>query len=129
MSQNNLGDKVLVSVSTQYVDDQSDPAEERFVFTYSITIHNTSDIAVKLKSRYWLITDSNGKKVEVQGDGVIGQQPILKPDAKFHYTSGAVVETPVATMEGYYVMINKLDETEFHAPINVFRLAQPNILN
>ncbi|MCU4675086.1 Co2+/Mg2+ efflux protein ApaG [Catenovulum sp. 2E275] len=125
----NPQDAIQIQTETYYVDEQSDPKEDRYVFAYTITIHNKGNQAVQLKSRYWLITDSNGKKVEVQGDGVIGQQPVIKPNGKFQYTSGAVVDTPVATMEGHYDMIEVENEQSFKAPINVFRLAQPNILN
>lgn len=122
-------DFIKVETTTHYIDDQSDPAADRYVFAYTITIRNEGDKIVQLKSRYWLITDSNGKKVEVQGDGVIGQQPVIKPNGKFQYTSGAVIETPVATMQGYYDMVIADDETQFKADIPIFRLAQPNILN
>ncbi|EWH09112.1 CO2+/MG2+ efflux protein ApaG [Catenovulum agarivorans DS-2] len=120
---------IQVDTETHFVEEQSDAAADRYVFAYTITIRNNSDQPVQLKSRYWLITDSNGKKTEVSGDGVIGQQPSIKPGGKFVYTSGAVVETPVATMQGYYNMINLADQSSFETQIPVFRLAQPNILN
>ncbi|WAJ70381.1 Co2+/Mg2+ efflux protein ApaG [Catenovulum adriaticum] len=125
----NPQESIQIQTETYYVDEQSDPNEDRYVFAYTITIQNKGQQAVQLKSRYWLITDSNGKKVEVQGDGVIGQQPVIKPNGKFQYTSGAVVDTPVATMQGYYDMIEIESASPFKANIDVFRLAQPNILN
>lgn len=125
----NPQESIQIETETYYVDEQSDPSEDRYVFAYTITIQNKGQQAVQLKSRYWLITDSNGKKVEVQGDGVIGQQPVIKPNGKFQYTSGAVVDTPVATMEGYYEMVEIESASPFKANIDVFRLAQPNILN
>ncbi|WP_016954179.1 Co2+/Mg2+ efflux protein ApaG [Catenovulum sp. SX2] len=120
---------IQIDTETHYVEEQSDAAANRYVFAYTITIQNMSDHPVQLKSRYWLISDSNGKKTEVSGDGVIGQQPNIKPGGKFVYTSGAVVETPVATMQGYYTMLNLSDQSSFETQIPVFRLAQPNILN
>lgn len=125
----NPQESIQIQTETYYVDEQSDPNEDRYVFAYTITIQNKGQQSVQLKSRYWLITDSNGKKVEVQGDGVIGQQPVIKPNGKFQYTSGAVVDTPVATMQGYYDMIEIESASPFKANIDVFRLAQPNILN
>lgn len=124
-----INPNVVVTSATQYIEDQSDPEQNRYVFAYTVTINNQGDMPVQLKSRYWLITDSNGKKTQVEGDGVIGQQPTIKPGRQFQYTSGAVVETPVATMEGFYVMATKDPVTTFNAPISVFRLALPNILN
>ncbi len=119
---------IEISTTSQYVEDQSVPDTDRYVFAYTITITNQGEQAAKLLNRFWLITDSDGKKNEVSGSGVIGKQPLIKPGESFEYTSGSVVETPVATMEGHYEM-QADDGTLFLAPINVFRLAIPNILN
>ena len=78
--------------------------------------------------RYWSITDANGKHTEVRGDGVVGEQPELEPGSSYTYTSGAVLETPVGTMQGHYEMQTK-DGSLFEAPIPLFRLAVPNVLN
>ncbi|WP_111980297.1 Co2+/Mg2+ efflux protein ApaG [Algibacillus agarilyticus] len=119
---------VEVKTTSRYILDQSDPDADRFVFAYTITITNKGAKAAKLLNRYWLITDSDGKTNEVSGSGVIGQQPNLAPGESFEYTSGSLVETPVATMQGYYEMLAE-DGQEFKANIDVFRLAIPNILN
>lgn len=119
---------IQVKVDNFYLGAQSDPASQRYVFAYTITIENHSSEQVKLLKRYWLITDANGKQAEVYGDGVVGEQPELAPGASYSYTSGAVLETPVGTMQGHYEMISRSKQT-FNADIPVFRLAMPNILN
>ncbi|QBL08311.1 Co2+/Mg2+ efflux protein ApaG [Rheinheimera sp. D18] len=119
---------VPVEVETLYIAAQSDPAAERFVFAYTITIRNHSDQPLQLLRRYWLITDANGKQTEVEGDGVVGEQPNLAPGSSYRYTSGAILETPVGTMQGHYEMATEQME-RFHAAIPLFRLAMPNILN
>ena len=124
----NLGSPIKVSVDTFYVECQSEPEQDKYVFAYSITIKNHSLCSAKLLSRYWLITDANGKEVEVQGEGVVGETPTIAPGESYKYTSGAVLDTPVGTMQGHYTMRNEFG-TEFEAPIEVFRLARPNILH
>lgn len=119
---------VPVEVETFYIAAQSDPAAQRYVFAYTITIRNHSEESVQLLRRYWLITDANGKQTEVEGDGVVGEQPTLAPGSSYQYTSGAVLETPVGTMQGHYEMLTGQQE-RFHAAIPLFRLAMPNILN
>jgi ApaG protein len=119
--------KIRVDVETAYVDEQSDPNEHRFVFSYTITIRNEGAVPARLLTRHWIITDANGKVQEARGDGVVGEQPHLKPGQGFRYTSGAVIETPVGAMQGTYEMID--DEGQrFAAPIQPFRLAMPGIL-
>ena len=119
--------KIRVDVETSYVDEQSDPNERRYVFSYTITIRNEGAVPARLLTRHWIITDANGKVQEVRGDGVVGEQPHLKPGQGFRYSSGAVLETPVGTMQGSYEMID--DEGQrFDAPIQPFRLAMPGIL-
>ena len=124
----NLGSPIKVSVETFYVEGQSEPEQDKYVFAYSITIKNHSLCSAKLLSRYWLITDANGKEVEVQGEGVVGETPTIAPGESYKYTSGAVLDTPVGTMQCHYTMRNEFG-TEFEAPIEVFRLARPNILH
>jgi ApaG protein len=121
------GNKIRVDVETSYVDEQSDPTERRYVFAYTITIRNEGVVPARLLTRHWIITDANGKVQEVRGDGVVGEQPHLKPGQGFRYSSGAVLETPVGAMQGSYEMID--DEGQrFDAPIEPFRLAMPGIL-
>ena len=119
--------KIRVEVETSYVDEQSDPNERRYVFAYTITIRNEGAVPARLLTRHWIITDANGKVQEVRGDGVVGEQPHLKPGQGFRYSSGAVLETPVGAMQGSYEMIDD-DGQRFDAPIEPFRLAMPGIL-
>jgi ApaG protein len=119
---------IRVAVQTRYVSDQSDPDERRYVFAYTITIRNEGQIAARLLTRHWLITDANGKVQEVIGDGVVGEQPHLKPGENFRYSSGAVLETPVGAMEGSYQMLAD-DGERFRAPIAAFTLAMPGALH
>ncbi len=120
--------KIRVSVDTSYLEDQSNPKDHRFVFSYTITIRNEGSAAARLLARHWIITDSNGKVQEVRGEGVIGEKPHLKPGQSFRYSSGAVLETPVGVMQGSYLMVTD-DGEEFDAPIAVFRLAMPGVLH
>ena len=117
-----------VGVETQYIEDQSSPEENRFVFSYTITIRNTGSLAAKLLTRHWIINDANGNVQEVHGEGVVGEQPYLRPDEFFEYTSGTVIETPVGSMEGSYQMITD-DGFAFDANIPVFTLSLPNALH
>jgi ApaG protein len=113
-----------VGVETTYISDQSDPASERFVFAYTITISNRGKAPAKLLNRHWVITDANGKVQEVRGPGVVGEQPYLRPGEQFRYTSGTVLETPLGTMEGEYEMVDD-DGGRFLAPIAPFSLTGP----
>lgn len=119
---------VDVGVTTQYIEDQSSPEENRFVFSYTITIHNSGSLAAKLLTRHWIINDANGNVQEVHGEGVVGEQPYLLPDESFEYTSGTVIETPVGSMEGSYQMITD-DGFAFDANIPAFTLSLPNALH
>lgn len=117
-----------VSVDSAFVEGQSNEGQDRFVFAYTVTIHNTGEVPAKLMTRHWIITDSNGKIQEVRGEGVVGEQPYLRPGEAFQYTSGTMLETPVGTMQGSYQMIAD-DGTEFDAEISPFTLAAPRILH
>ncbi len=119
---------IKVFVETFYVEGQSDPDNNKYVFAYSISIKNHAIESAQLVRRHWLITDANGKETKVDGDGVVGQQPTIAPGESYTYTSGAVLETPVGTMQGHYIMLDEQGK-EFTAPIDVFTLAQPNVLN
>ena len=115
---------ISVAVDTRYLEDQSDPDEHRYVFAYTITIRNRGTVPAKLLGRHWVITDANGKVQEVRGEGVVGEQPHLMPGQGFRYTSGAVLETPVGSMQGSYRMLAD-NGVEFDAPIAAFTLAIP----
>ena len=119
---------IKVDVATQFVDKQSDPGSDRYVFAYTITIRNQGEVPAKLLTRHWVITDANGKVQEVRGDGVVGEQPHLEPGQGFRYTSGTVLETPVGSMQGSYQMVAD-DGHTFDAPIAPFRLAVPGMLH
>jgi ApaG protein len=123
-----LRDTIKVEVQTSFLPDQSDTEEGRFVFAYTITIMNTGTIAVQLLTRRWVITDASGKVQEVEGDGVVGKQPKLRPGTFYRYSSLSVIETPVGAMEGSYGMVDA-DGNLFRASIAAFRLAVPGILN
>jgi ApaG protein len=123
-----MNSRINVEIETSYLPDQSDPDDSRFAFSYTITVRNDGDAPARLMQRHWLFTDANGKTQEVHGDGVLGQQPHLKPGQGFRYSSGTVLETPVGTMQGRYEMIGD-DGKRFDAPIPVFRLSMPGILH
>ncbi|HAT4983476.1 TPA: Co2+/Mg2+ efflux protein ApaG [Serratia marcescens] len=120
--------RVCIQVQSIYVESQSIPEEERYVFAYTITIRNLGRTDVQLLGRYWLITNSNGRQTEVQGEGVIGEQPVIPPGGEFQYTSGAILETPLGTMEGHYEMVDHQGQP-FHTAIPVFRLAIPTLIH
>ncbi|ATG73065.1 Co2+/Mg2+ efflux protein ApaG [Zobellella denitrificans] len=119
---------IHIATRPQYLADRSAPDEQHYVFAYTITIRNDGNERVRLISRRWLITDANGKKIEVEGSGVVGEQPRIAPGEEYTYTSGVSLETPVGVMEGSYTMVLD-DGREFQAPIAAFRLAMPNLIN
>jgi ApaG protein len=119
---------VSVSVVSQYIAQQSIETEQQFVFSYTITITNNSAETVQLLSRYWLITDANGDTSEVSGEGVIGQQPFIKANESFTYSSGCLLKSPLGNMQGHYQMQTSSAKL-IQVDIPVFRLAKPNILN
>ena len=120
--------KVDVEVKTEYVEYQSIPSENRYVFSYTVTIKNSGKIPAKLISRHWIISDANGKVDEVKGLGVIGEQPRLLSNQSFEYTSGTILNTPVGTMHGQYQMVAD-NGYAFDAEIPLFSLNIPKILN
>jgi ApaG protein len=117
-----------VQVASRFVPDQSKPADNRYVFAYTITLRNSGEVPARLLTRHWLITDANGKIEEVRGDGVVGEQPWMRPGDDYEYTSGAVLETAVGTMQGSYQMLAD-DGTHFEAPIPAFTLSIPRTLH
>ncbi len=119
---------IVVDAMPFFIAEQSAPEKGRYVFAYTITITNEGALPAKLLQRYWLITDANGKIQEVRGEGVIGEQPYLKPGESFRYTSGAILETPVGIMQGYYTMRSD-DGDDFNATIPQFTLSIPRVLH
>lgn len=119
---------IEVIVATRFLEDQSIPEDDRYVFAYTIRIVNLGEVPARLLSRHWIITDANGKVQEVRGEGVVGEQPWLRPGEHFEYTSGAVLETPLGTMQGSYQMLAD-DGTTFDAMIDPFTLSIPRTLH
>ncbi|WP_213035261.1 Co2+/Mg2+ efflux protein ApaG [Candidatus Nitrotoga fabula] len=119
---------IKIAVEVNYLPEQSDESDNRFVFAYTITITNESNVTVKLVSRHWIITDANQYVQEVRGQGVVGEQPVLHPGQSFEYTSGTVLATQVGTMSGSYQMVAE-DGTKFDAPIPQFVLSVPRVLH
>ncbi|MDN5925232.1 MAG: Co2+/Mg2+ efflux protein ApaG [Xanthomonadales bacterium] len=117
-----------INVHSQFVPDQSRPGKERFVFAYTVTLRNKGAMPAQLLSRHWIIHDSNGKTEEVRGDGVIGEQPWMRPGEDYQYSSSAVLATSVGTMRGTYFMQAE-DGTRFDAPIPPFVLSIPRTLH
>lgn len=117
-----------VAVRSVYIADESEPDENKYVFAYTVTIRNVGTVPAQLLTRHWVITDADGKVQEVRGDGVVGEQPRLVPGEDFQYTSAALIETPVGTMEGTYQVMAD-DGVSFDADIPRFRLSIPNILH
>ncbi len=123
-----MNQQLHIQVASHYLTDRSMPEEDKYVFAYTVTIRNLGSEAATLRNRRWLITDGNGKTTEVKGAGVVGKEPTIGPGKQYSYTSGAVLESPVGTMEGYYEMEAE-DGSLFKATIPVFRLAVPNVVN
>jgi ApaG protein len=119
---------IVVNVKTKYLREQSQPADNRYVFAYTITITNNGDSNAQLVSRRWLITDSDQQVQEVEGLGVVGKQPHLAPGASYTYTSGVVLATETGTMSGSYQMQDDEGE-QFEANIPEFALVPPHLLH
>ena len=119
---------ILINVETRYIESQSEPDSNRYVFSYTITIQNKGHLKAKLLTRHWIITDANGKVQEVRGEGVVGEQPELAPGESYQYTSGTLIETPVGTMGGSYQMVDEAGEP-FDAEIPEFVLSVPRTLH
>ena len=120
---------VLVSVWAAFVAEQSSPNLDHFMFAYQITIANESRETVQLLRRRWEITDGYGFKRIIEGDGVIGQQPILKPGEEHEYISGCDFDSPIGQMTGHYTMVRLRDGAEFDVAIPKFVMAEPSTLN
>ncbi len=120
---------INVSVTPDYHAAESSDSEERYVFSYTVTVHNQSPHSVQLMARYWKITQGSGDSQEVRGKGVAGQQPLIGPGQHFRYTSRAILQTPVGVMEGAYTLLNTCTQRSFDVPIAPFRLAVPRQLH
>lgn len=117
-----------IKIKTRFLDNQSEPEENRFVFSYTITIENNENESVQLLSRHWIIRDANNKLEEVIGEGVVGEQPIIEPGEIYEYTSGAILDTEIGTMEGFYEM--RYSDGEIRkATIPLFTLSVPRTLH
>lgn len=128
MSMINPSELIRIHVATRFLPEQSDPESHRFVFSYEITITNDGQLPVQLLRRRWVVTDGNEQVQEIEGEGVVGEQPVIEPQHSYQYTSGTVLATRVGSMFGHYTM--KTAEGEhFDAPIPAFTLAQPNALH
>lgn len=120
--------RIDVQVRAEFLPEQSDESAQRYVFAYHITIRNTGTVPAQLQTRHWIITNGNQQVQEVHGEGVIGEKPHLAPGQAFHYSSGAVLTTPVGSMHGSYHMLAD-DGVMFEAPIAPFTLAVPGTLH
>jgi ApaG protein len=121
-------DGIEISVQSAFRPDRSAPAQERFLYSYTVRIRNGGTRAARLLSRHWIITDARGEREEVTGEGVVGQQPHLEPGQSFEYSSFCVLRTPLGQMRGSYTMTRD-DGTKFQADIAPFALAVPAALN
>ena len=127
---------VRVNVAAVYLPSHSSPDRDQYTFAYTITINNGATLPVQLLSRHWIITDANDDAQEVRGEGVVGEQPVIQPQASFRYTSGATLTTPIGYMEGSYSMvvrepmeIDPADLPTFEVPVGAFSLHTPTALN
>ena len=120
--------RIEVSPMPQFIPEQSDPENDRYIFAYTITIRNIGEVPAQLVSRHWIITDGNNEIQEVRDLGVVGKQPLLQPGKSFQYTSGSSLTTPIGTMKGTYQMVAE-DGTHFEAEIPEFVLATPRALH
>jgi ApaG protein len=120
--------EITVTPKAHFLPDHSDPGKNQFVFGYTIRIHNTGNITARLLSRHWVITDGDGDVHEVKGDGVVGEQPEIRPGETYEYQSGSQLSTEVGTMQGTYYMMAE-DGTPFEAPIPRFTLSTPRTLH
>jgi ApaG protein len=123
-----IKNKISVFPTSHYIESESNPNVDHYVFGYTITIQNLGSVSATLLTRHWLITDGNGNTQEVQGEGVVGKTPLLKPGEQFRYTSAAVLETPVGIMKGNYRMISE-NGRHFAARVPQFTLSIPRTLH
>lgn len=118
---------VIVRVSVSYLPEQSDPARGRWFWAYHIRLENVGDVAVQLLTRHWIITDGRGHRHAVEGEGVVGEQPLIAPGGSFDYVSGCPLPTPAGSMQGSYHMIDT-DGAGFDVDIPKFALIAPAVI-
>jgi len=123
-----IAKQIDISVASYFIEERVDGKEPSYLFGYNIKIKNNSDYQIQLMRRHWVITDSNGQQSEVEGEGVVGQQPVITSGNDFEYSSGSPLATPVGTMHGDYTMLVEGDST-VKITINPFRLAVPGIIH
>ena len=121
-------DLLDVSVTTRYIDDQSAPDRDSYVFTYSVTIKNKGQVGAQLIARHWIITDANNHVEEIRGLGVVGRQPLLKPGEEFEYTSGTSLATPQGSMQGEFLCVTE-QGVQFNVEIPEFLPSLPRTLH
>ena len=119
---------IEISTRTKYLELQSEPAKNSYAFSYTITISNHRDEPVQLLNRHWVITDQNNKVEEVNGKGVVGQQPVIQPGESFEYSRGTIIGSEIGDMRGSYTM-ETVNGTQFEAPVPLFVLAIPNMIH
>lgn len=122
------GYRFEIRVEPVYLQQESAPDEQRYVFGYTVVIENRGTRTAQLVRRTWLITDADGEQEEVRGEGVVGRQPVIRPGEHFRYSSGALLKTPIGSMRGSYHLVGE-DGEQFDAPIPVFTLAMPGALH
>ena len=127
-AEQSLAESIQIEVASKFEPEQSDIDTNRYVFSYTVTIKNTASFNVQLLSRRWVVTDGNEKQQEIEGDGVIGKQPVIEPNTSYQYSSGTVLETNVGSMFGHYNMVTAEGDS-FRAQITAFTLAKPNALH
>jgi len=120
---------IQVSVETEYQPDYSSPGQSHFVFTYRITIHNYSDHTIQLLRRQWFIYDANGITREVNGEGVVGQKPVLEPGQEHQYVSGCNLKSGIGKMHGWYEMERRIDGKSFRVKVPEFTMIAPYRMN
>ena len=119
---------ILVTVESRYIPERSSAASRQYAFAYTVRIENQGSVTAQLRSRHWIITDADGLVQEVQGEGVVGAQPVLHPGEEFEYTSWCIIATPSGSMRGTYHMVTQGGD-HFDAEIAPFRLSLPQLLN
>lgn len=120
--------RICVQVESSYIASQSLPQQQRYVFAYTVTLRNPGRIDVRLLNRYWCITNGNGQVTEIQGEGVVGEQPYIMAGEAYQYSSGVILETPFGTMQGHYDMVDT-NGNALRVEIPVFRLATPSLIH